>query len=157
MEQPTATGRVEITADPHRVYELVSDPGVLAELAEEYAGHEWLDGAESAAVGARFRGRNRRGLRRWSTVSTITHADPGVRFAFQVRVLGTLLVSEWSYAIRPTSGGCEVVEATRDRRPAWFRLPSELITGVFDRAEENRRNIDTTLRRLKELAEREPS
>ncbi|GAB3579734.1 SRPBCC family protein [Amycolatopsis endophytica] len=153
--EPGATGRIEIGADPARVYRLVSDPGVLAELSEEYTGFRWLGGNAGARVGARFRGVNRRGLRRWSTVSTITDADEGRRFAFEVRSMSVIPVSRWQYDFAATGEGCVVTESTWDRRPGWFRFPSALATGGWRRAADNRVNIATTLRRLKERAERD--
>jgi len=154
MTEPGATGRIRIEAAPEQVYELVSDPGVLAALAEEYSDFRWLDGSTGPAVGARFRGTNRNGLRRWSTTSTITDADPGTRFAFEVRVAGRIPVSRWQYDITPDGGGCVVTERTWDQRPGWFRAPSAVATGVHRRDDRNRTNIATTLRRLKERAER---
>ncbi|WAL63176.1 SRPBCC family protein [Amycolatopsis cynarae] len=150
---PDATGRIAVSASAERVYELVSDPGALAGCAEEYSGYRWLGGATSAGVGARFRGTNKRGLRRWNTVSTITDAVPGKRFAFEVSSFG-IPVSRWQYDLEPDGDGCVVVESTWDRRPAWFRSPSSLVTGVWQRADHNRANIEATLRRLKSAAER---
>lgn len=150
---PGATGQIEIGAEPGRVYDLVSDPGVLAELAEEYSGFRWLGGITGARVGARFRGVNRRGPRRWSTVSTITDADEGKRFAFDVASLG-IPVSRWQFDIDPTRDGCVVTESTWDKRPGWFRALSSLATGVWQRGDENRANIAITLQRVKARAER---
>jgi Polyketide cyclase / dehydrase and lipid transport len=137
------------------VYDLVSDPGALAELADEYVGHRWLGGAEGAAVGARFRDRNASGLRRWSTVATVTDADAGRCFAFEVTVLG-IPVSRWQYDIEPAGPGCAVVESTWDRRPGWSRSPSGLATGVRQRVDRNRANIEATLSWLKVAAESSP-
>ncbi|MBN6035756.1 SRPBCC family protein [Amycolatopsis sp. 195334CR] len=153
MAEPNATGRIEVNASPQQVYELVSDPAVLAELAEEYSGHKWLDGASKAVVGAKFRGSNRRGVRRWSTTSEITDAWAGRRFAFEVTSVAGLPVSRWQYDITATETGCVVTESTWERRPAWFRLPTSAVTGVFERDEQNQRNIEATLRRLKARAE----
>lgn len=153
MGEPNASGRIEIGATPARVYELISDLSVLAELSEEYSGHRWLDGADRAAVGARFRGVNRRGVRRWSTTSEITDAWPGRRFAFEVTTVAGLPVARWQYDITDDESGCVVTESTWERRPAWLRLPTSAVTGVFQRDEQNKLNIDATLRRLKSRAE----
>ncbi|RZQ65151.1 SRPBCC family protein [Amycolatopsis suaedae] len=152
MSEPNATGTVTVLAEADTVYALVSDPGVLAELSEEYAGFSWLNGATEATVGARFRGRNQRGVRRWSTVSTVTETVPGRLFAFDVTFLG-LPISRWRYDLEPAEDGCVVTESTWDRRPAWLRLPTGLATGVMNRAEQNTANIAATLRRLKARAE----
>ncbi|WP_370969636.1 SRPBCC family protein [Amycolatopsis sp. cg9] len=153
MTAPNATGRIEIGAAPEVVYALVSDPGKLAEVAEEYAGHRWVGGADGPAVGAKFRGRNRRGFRRWSTLSTITDAEPGRRFGFEVTSVAGLPVSRWQYDIEPAGAGCVVVESMWERRPAWFKVPTSTVTGVWDRDTANAGNIAATLARLKRAAE----
>lgn len=153
MTAPNATGRIEIGAAPEVVYALVSDPGKLAEVAEEYAGHRWVGGAEGPAVGAKFKGRNRRGFRRWSTLSTITDADPGRRFGFEVTSVAGLPVSRWQYDFEPAGDGCVVVESMWERRPAWFKVPTSTVTGVWDRDSANAGNIAATLARLKRAAE----
>ncbi|GAB3480689.1 SRPBCC family protein [Amycolatopsis cihanbeyliensis] len=152
MSQPSATGRIEVRARPERVYELISEPGTLAELADEYATFRWLDGAFSARVGARFKGGNRRGLRRWSTIATVTDAVAGRCFAFEVSA-GPAPVARWQYDIEPVAGGCRVTESTWERRPGWLKFAGSLASGVWDRAEHNRHNIANTLRRLKARAE----
>ncbi|WP_326945299.1 SRPBCC family protein [Amycolatopsis sp. NBC_01307] len=152
MSQPDATGRIEVGATPAAVYDLVSDPARLADVAEEYAGHRWVGGARGPVVGARFRGHNRRGLRRWSTLSTITDADPGRRFGFEVTSVG-LPVARWQYDFEPAGAGCVVVESMWERRPAWFRVPTSTVTGVWNRREANTANIAATLARLKTAVE----
>ncbi|GLZ37503.1 SRPBCC family protein [Actinokineospora sp. NBRC 105648] len=152
MTEPNAHASVEISAPAQRVYALVSDLPGLADLSTEFASGRWLGDVSAAKVGARFRGANRRGARRWSTVSTVTDASPE-RFAFEVTSLG-LAVSRWQYDIEPTASGCRVTESTWDRRPTWFRPITVLATGVSDRSAENQRNIEATLARLKTTAER---
>lgn len=154
--EPNATGRIDVRASPERVYELISDPGALAEFASEYSGFRWLDGSSKAEVGARFKGNNKAGWRRWSTVSTITDAEPGKRFGFQVTVeVGPISVTgaRWQYDIEPTDEGCAVTESSWDRRAGWAKAIGDGATGVRDRAEHNRHNIAATLRKLKERAE----
>lgn len=153
MNAPNAIGRIEIVAAPETVYALVSDPGQLASLAEEYAGHRWVGGADGPVVGAKFRGRNQRGRRRWSTLSTITDAEPGRRFGFEVTSVARLPVARWQYDFEPVGDGCVVVESMWERRPAWFRVPTSTVTGVWDRAQANTANIAATLARLKWAAE----
>lgn len=152
MTEPSASASTEVNASADAVYELVSDLPGLARLAKEFEGGKWLDGAQQAAVGVRFRGHNRQSWRRWSTTSKITDADPGRRFAFDVYSIG-LRASRWEYDIEPTEDGCRVEERTWDLRPAWFRLVANLVTGVSDRAGENRRNMEHTLSQLKAAAE----
>lgn len=148
---PDAQGQIDVAAPAARVYELVSDLPEMARLAEEFSGGRWLGRDTAARVGARFRGANRRGVRFWTTVATVTAAAPD-RFAFRVSSMG-LPVSDWSYEITPTDGGCRVVERAWDRRPSWFRPLTVLATGVTDRATRNQANIAATLARLKAAAE----
>ena len=134
------------------MFSLVSSLSGMADVAVEFSGGRWLGGAAGPAVGARFRGSNRRGFRLWSTVSTVTDASDS-RFAFEVRSLG-MPVSRWQYDIVAAGDGCRVTESTWDLRPAWFRPLTVLATGVRDRVTENQRNIERTLASLKETAER---
>ncbi|CCH30073.1 SRPBCC family protein [Actinosynnema sp. NPDC047251] len=150
MDKPDASGSIDVDAPADLVYRLVSDLPGMADLATEYSGGRWLN-ADGPRVGARFRGTNKRGVRFWSTVSTVTNAEPG-KFAFEVRSLG-LAVSRWQYDIEPNAEGCRVTESTWDRRPGWFRPVTVLATGVRDRVQENQRNIEATLARLKQAAE----
>jgi len=153
MPAPSASGRVEVNASPAQVYALVSDPGVLAELSDEYTGYRWLGGASGPAVGVRFRGSNKNGFRRWSTLSTVTDADEGTRFAFDVRSFGQP-VARWQYDIAQDGDVCVVTERTWERRSRWFRTVSSFATGVWRRDESNQASIDETLRRLKAKVER---
>jgi hypothetical protein len=154
VTQPSATAHVEVAAPAAVVYGLITDLDTFAELADETARMAWRNGATTAASGARFRGTNRNGWRRWSTECTVTDADPGTRFAFEVRFPPRIPVARWQYDIAALDDGtCRVTESTWDRRPAWFRLPAELGTGVRNRAETNLVHIEHTLQRLKQHAE----
>ncbi|MFN2561788.1 MAG: SRPBCC family protein [Jatrophihabitans sp.] len=149
---PTASATVAVGATPEAVYRLITDLSVMTELAEETAVLRWRKGA-GAEPGAVFRGTNRNGWRRWTTTCTVTDADPGRRFAFNVSHT-SLPVARWQYDIEATLDGCTVTESTWDRRYGWFALASRPVTGVADRADVNTRNIEATLQRLKARAER---
>jgi hypothetical protein len=152
VSEPSATARTEIDASADAVYALVSDLPGLEKVAAEFERGRWLDGVTEARVGARFRGTNKRAWHRWTTTVTVTDAEPGTRFAFDVTYYG-LPISRWQYDFEPTATGCLVRESTWDRRPAWFRPIGRLGTGVRDRAAANRRNIERTLAQLKVAAE----
>lgn len=149
---PSATDKITVNAPAGQVYALISDVQAMSALAEENVSNTLLGGTTTATVGTKFRGRNRRGVHRWSTVATVTDASPGTQFAFDVRALG-IPIARWQYDIEPTGTGCVVTESTWDRRPRWFNGMGWLITGVFDRAAANQRNITATLTRLKAKAE----
>jgi hypothetical protein len=152
MTQPDATGTVEIAAPPARVYALITDLASMAELAAEAKAMTWKTGS-AAAPGAVFVGRNDNGKRRWSTTCTVTDAQAGQRFAFEVHSVGRIPVSRWQYEIEATPAGCRVTESTWDKRPGWFKRPAAIVTASPNRPEINLRNIDATLQRLKARAE----
>ena len=150
-KRAAAQADVGINADPQAVYALITDLPTFASIAEETAVMKWRKG-DRAAPGAVFKGTNRNGLRRWTTTCTVTDADPGNVFAFDVAYLG-IPVSHWRYDIVPSDGGCQVTEQMWDHRPGWFVKPGGLATGVMDRPTVNTDHIKVTLRRLKERAE----
>ena len=150
---PPVEVSVDVAAPAEAVYEMVADVRRMGEWSPECVRGEWMGGATGAAVGARFRGHNRNGLRRWSTVSTLVAADPGRIFAFRVSSLG-LPVAEWRYAVTPTADGCRVTETWTDARGALIRSMGRFATGVGDRAAHNRVGMVATLARIKEAAER---
>jgi hypothetical protein len=147
----SAQAEVSINADPETVYHLITDLPTLASLAEEAQAMEWRKG-DAARPGAVFKGHNRNGLRRWSTTCTVTEAEPGRVFAFDVSYFG-VPIARWRYDIAGADGGCHVTEQTWDRRPGWFVKPGGLATGVKDRDAANAEHIKLTLQRLKEKAE----
>ncbi|MGI5350536.1 SRPBCC family protein [Streptomyces sp. CA-250714] len=146
---PAATGTVFIRAAPADAYRVVSDPPVMIRLGEEAHRVRWLDGATAPAVGARFRGHNRNGFRRWVTNCRVTDADPHRCFAYEVTAPLGVRISRWQYDIAPTPQGCAVTETNWLRVPLWFIPFAILITGVIDRIGTNNANIGTTLQRLK--------
>jgi hypothetical protein len=151
MSEPTAQASVTISASCADVYALITDLPTMATLAEEANAMEWTKG-DAALPGAVFKGRNAHGSKSWTTKCTVTHAEPGRVFAFDVKS-AIVPVSHWRYDIEPVDGGCRVTEQTWDRRPGWFLAPARLATGVADRSSENAKNIELTLQRLKAKAE----
>jgi uncharacterized protein YndB with AHSA1/START domain len=141
-----------IRAEPERVWHLIADAPRMGEWSPETVRARWLGGADGPAVGARFKGTNRIGIRRWSTVGTVIAAEPGERFAFEVTG-GPLKVARWEYDIEPHPDGCRVVESWTDQRGATMKLLGLLGTGVTDRAVHNRRTMETTLANLASAAE----
>jgi hypothetical protein len=136
---------VPVAASADAVYALVSDLPRMGELSPENTGGRWLRGATGAAPGARFRGTNRNGWRRWSTTVTVEVADPGRELAFAVGFRG-IPVSRWSYTIEPAGDeACTLTETWTDRRPGWFKGPAGLTTGVMDREAATAASIERTL------------
>src|SRR5438067_4322486 len=107
---------IDIDAPPERLYEMVSDLSRMGEWSPENLGGTWLGGAAGATAGARFKGRNRSGWRRWRTVCRVVTADPGREVSWESSALG-LKVALWRYRFEPNGrGGTTVIESTEDRR-----------------------------------------
>ena len=149
--RPSATASVHIEASPDAVYTLVTDLPTLAAIAEETVAMRWRRG-DAVRRGAVFVGDNRNGSRGWSTTCTVTDAEPGRVFGFDVRHT-VVPIARWRYDFTTADGGCLVTESTWDRRPGWFRKVARRATGVSDRAAANAEHIRLTLERLKERAE----
>ena len=145
-----------IASTPERLYELVSDVTRMGEWSPETTGCRWLGGATGPSAGARFKGTNRRGWRRWSTTCTVVEADAGRKFAFDV-TSGPVKISSWSYEFAPTGDGCKVTETWVDRRPGWMPKVATVVMGVRDQAEHNRVGMEKTLAALRQVAEGAPA
>lgn len=129
-------GSVErlVAAGPEEIYRLITDVTSTGQRSDECHSAQWLpDGPQAAKVGARFRGRNRFGIARWSRVCEVLEAEPGRLFAFRT-VPERLDVSRadsttWRYELSPEDGGTLVrhsYEITRMPMP-----PFRTIYGVL--------------------------
>jgi uncharacterized protein YndB with AHSA1/START domain len=156
MSEPISVS-IDINAPAERVYDLVADLPSMGKWSPEATGGKWLGGATSAKPGVRFRGTNRNGVFRWSTVCTVTAAEPGRRIEWVTKAVGVLDGALWRYEFAPNgSGGTTVTESTEDRRGWLLRVTAPVTVGVKDRAGHNRRSMQTTLERLKAAAEQQP-
>ena len=148
--------RVEVTttiaADATALYDLVSNVTNMGRWSPENTSCKWVGGATAPTVGARFRGANKDGWRRWSTTCTVTTAEPGKRFAFEVK-LGPMPVSLWTYDFAGDGSNTTVTETWEDMRPNLVRGPSKIVMGVADRAGHNRAGMEATLAALKAAVE----
>lgn len=131
---------------------MVSDVTRMGEWSPETEQCSWLKGATGPSTGAKFRGSNRNGKKRWKTTATVVAADPGREFAFRVAAAG-FDVAEWRYTFEPVSGGCQVTETWIDERGLIARTLGKPVSGVDDRAIHNRQGMERTLERLKVVAE----
>jgi uncharacterized protein YndB with AHSA1/START domain len=153
MSEPVGD-TILVAAAPEVVWALVSDPERMPEYSPELASVRWLGGATGPSVGARFKGTNRNGMRRWSTTCTVTDVERGHRFGYRVTSVFGLPVSEWSYELEPTGSGCVLRETTVDRRGWLIRVGGGVLTGVYHRAAHNLEGIRATLAAIKATAER---
>ena len=144
---------IDIAAPPERLYDMVSDLSRMGEWSPENLGGQWLGGATGATEGARFKGRNRTGWRRWSTKVRIVTANPPKEVAWESSAFG-MKVALWRYRFEPNgNGGTTVTESTEDRRGGFMNVVAPLATGVRDRGAANTDHMRATLEQLKKAAE----
>ena len=103
----------DVDAPPERVWGLLTDVTNMGRWSPECHSCEWVDRADGPTVGARFTGRTKRGLRRWSTVSTVVVADEPSHFAWEVDRSGM----RWGYRFAPVGGGTRVTEYREEVAP----------------------------------------
>lgn len=154
MPEQDVTVTVRISAPADLLYSLVSDVTRMGEWSPENIGGKWRHGTTGPVVGARFRGTNRRGWRRWSTNCTVVAADPGHRFAFDVAV-GVVPASRWTYDFVPDADETIVSETWTDRRPRWLDILAGATMGIDNIREHNRQNMRQTLAGLAQAVERQ--
>ena len=136
---------------------MVSDVTRMWEWSPETTGARWVGGASGPVPGARFRGTNKRGFRRWQTTCTVTEAEPGRSFVFDVS-FAVIPISTWGYRVEPAGeDACTVTEWWDDRRPSVFTALAGPVMGTSDQAAHNRGQIEATLERLAAAAERAPA
>lgn len=145
------SANVQIDADPRTVWQLVADVTRMGDWSPECNRCEWLDGAAGPAAGARFRGHNRLGPFRWSTVCTISSSEPGREFSFVARHRSGA-TTLWRYSLAPADGGTRVTETYEAlKTPRWI--------ATIERAMRRERILDrgmqATLERLRLAAERQ--
>lgn len=107
----SAQEQIDIAVGVDAVWPLVSDLTRGGDWSPENRGGKWLGGATEAAVGARFKGNNRRGLAVWYTIVTIVRLEPQRAIAWEVRApWGGPALSRWTYELEPIDGGTRVTE-----------------------------------------------
>jgi hypothetical protein len=156
----TVSDSVLIAADARALYDEISDPSRMGQWSPENRGAEVSEPGRPAYVGMTFVGHNKRGRVRWQTRCTVTAADRGQRFAFDVDRYGLrppllpVSVASWEYRFEPSEGGTLVTETWRDGRRNWPDFVADrfdkLATGGRTFAEFQKRNIAKTLARLKQ-------
>lgn len=154
MTNVTGEGRIVIRADAGRVWSMVTDVTRMGEWSPENEGAVWLDGATGPALGARFKGHNRRGRTTWFTTCHVIEFEPGRAFGFAVgRVEKPETV--WRYRFEPAAEGVAVTESFELTKPLGFgsRLVTRVTTGVKDRAADLEDGVRVTLAALKRAAE----
>jgi Polyketide cyclase / dehydrase and lipid transport len=133
-----------IDADANTLYGVMSDVTSMPKFSPENIKAEWINGATGPAVGAKFKGTNKLGSTTWSTKPTVTAADPGRLFAFQVNGSSGAL---WTYQFATNADGSTTVTESMAQTKAssalirWFQRRA----GVTDRAANLRAAMALTL------------
>lgn len=151
MSLPThASATVTIAAPADVVYDLISDVTRMGEWSPECVSCDWMD--VPGLVGSKFRGQNRSGLARWSTVAEVTAADRPREFAFATLHRGRE-ATRWRYLL-DGAGDHTVVEESFES------ITTPLLIGLAERFLIRKRQsqlesgIARTLQALKATAER---
>jgi ribosome-associated toxin RatA of RatAB toxin-antitoxin module len=133
-----------VAASPEQVYALVSDLPNMGRFSPENTGGKWVKGASGPALGAKFEGTNALGRKKWKTLATVTSAEPGKQFAFDVVAAG-FKVAGWGFAMEPVEGGTKVTHFWDDHRNPVITKLTGLALGVKDRPSHNQANMERTL------------
>ncbi len=152
LGHPGDQASLRIAAPPARVYAIVTDIANMGRLSPECVGGAWLGGATGPAVGAKFKGRNKRGIARWSTTNEVVEAEPDRAFAFQTQQSGI----RWRYELQADGDGTVVTESRAEfkPRPMVAKLFSRFaLGGIAEHDDEMRAGMQATLERLKAAAE----
>lgn len=146
---------VDVHAPAEALWALVTDVTRAGEWSPEATGGVWLDGATGPAVGARFKGSNRRGRTKWATTCEVTEADPGREFSFVTGRPGKP-ETVWRYVFEAAGDGAtRVTESFELVKPlgAVSNFVTRVTTGVKDRRADLEENVRVSLARIKEIAE----
>ncbi len=143
----------EVSASPETVWNLVTDLPRMGEWSPENKGGEWAKGATGPAVGAKFKGHNSNGKKSWSTMVEVNAFDSPRKFSFGLMVFGKNWC-DWVYEIEPTATGSRVTHSWIDHRSGFGAKLGKLVSGVSDRAEHNRKNMEVTLDNLVRAVEK---
>lgn len=158
--QMSVQGSIVVDVAPMAIWAAVADPSQMPRWSPENTGAEVPAPGTPLSVGDSFVGANKRGRARWRTRCVVTAAEPGRRFAFDVREIGPRRpflkssIASWDYTFDPADdGGTVVTETWTDGRRNWPDAAAwafdKVATGGSLFADFQRRNIARTLRSLK--------
>ena len=152
MSLPTrAQATIDIAAAPVAVYDLVADVTRMGEWSSECVSCAWL--TDERGPGARFRGRNRRGPARWSTIAEVLVADSGREFSFATLHRNTPATC-WTYRFDAIDGRTRMSESFEAlHTSAFFGLVERLF--IRDRQHQLEEGIERTIAAIKAATEAE--
>lgn len=106
-------GRTETVAraPAAAVWQIIADVTRVGEWSHECRGARLLGGAQAAAPGVRFRGRNRSGIFRWSRSCVFTAVEPPRTLVWRTGGLwGRVDSTQWRLDLEPVAGGTRIVQ-----------------------------------------------
>lgn len=149
---PTAEATAHINAPPELVWDVVADITRQDRWSCEATACQWLAPAQGPTVGARFRGHNRRGFRRWTRTNEVVAAEPGRTLVW--RTLASRLYpdsTEWRIGLVADGSGTAITESYQITK---LPRPVEIFFYWFNPTHRDRRqDLETDLNRLKEFIE----
>jgi hypothetical protein len=156
---PGTEAEILIDAPAAVVWELVTDINLPASFSNEFKGAEWLDGATTPAVGARFLGTNAHpALGTWQTTCTVIECEPARSFAYVNGEVDAPMAT-WAFRLEPVGSQTRVTQSAR-MGPARSGLsiaidamPDKEQRIIARRLQEFRTNMEATLAGLRDLAE----
>ena len=158
-DKPTVQVSTHIDLPPDEVWPVIADPLLMPQLSTELQSVEWLDGADRAAVGARFRGLNRHeALGEWATTSTVIECDPPRLFGWAIEDVQQPS-AVWRFMLEPADGGTRVTQWVQlgpgrsGLSLAIDAMPENEQKIVFVRLREFERGMQANLEQLKQRLE----
>lgn len=118
------TCKVQVIADApiESVWQVIADPTRTGEWSHECHHVTWLDGATTAAPGARFRGRSRSGWLRWSRTCEVLAVHAPHQIAW--RTIHTPLFvdsTDWRIILEPAGTGTRITQTFQITKcPRWW-------------------------------------
>ncbi|MCF2533696.1 SRPBCC family protein [Yinghuangia soli] len=156
---PTVAVETYIDAPCDRVWALVADIGLMAELSAELVSVAWLDGAAGPAVGHRFEGRSKHAaFGEWRTTSHVVACEPGRVFTWAVED-PEQPTATWRFTLRPEGRGTVLEQWVRmgpgrsGLSIAIEQMPDKEQKIVFVRLREFEAGITANLAAIKARAE----
>lgn len=144
-DQPTVEVTQRVGCDVPTAWSYVTDITLPARCSSELQSVEWLDGADTVAVGARFRGSNAHAaIGEWQTVCEVVEVEDQRRWVYDV--LGHPVegqgapIASWGFEVDPAGDGVLIRQ--------WGRLgpgPSGLSIGIAAQPEKEARIIERRL------------
>lgn len=158
-DKSTAQASTKIGVSPDQVWPVIADPLLMPQLSTELQSVVWLDGADRAEVGARFRGRSRHeSLGEWATTSTVIECDPPRVFGWAVEDVEQPS-AVWRFILEPDDGGTRLTQWVQlgpgrsGLSLAIDAMPESEQKIVFVRLREFERGMQANLEKLKQRLE----